>query len=229
MVEINGRANIKLYNQDCMPALEDMEENEYSLAITDPPYGGGNNEDWEGKDRSRFDGRFDKYKIERTGGDWAEKYGKEINHWDTPPSDEYFEQLFKISKNQIIWGGNYYELPPNRCFLIWRKLTISEDFSMAMCEYAWSSFDDNAKWIEIAPQNSNRFHPTQKPVKLYKWLLKNYAEEGDKILDTHLGSMSIAIACWDMGYDLVGYEIDEDYFEKGVKRVKQHTNQMKLF
>src|SRR6056297_596713 len=140
---ITGRADIKLYNQDCMTALEAMEENQFDLAIVDPPYGGANNKEWEKKERSRFGGLFDKYKIERTGGTWVDKYGKNIRHWDLSPDKEYFELLSKVSKNQIIWGGNYYELPPNRHFLIWRKLTISESFSMAMCEYAWSSFNDN--------------------------------------------------------------------------------------
>jgi hypothetical protein len=111
-----------------------------------------------------FGGLFDHYEISatRTGGTWSKKYGADITHWDVAPPPEYFNELFRISRNQIIWGGNYFGLPPTRCFLIWRKLTISEAFSMAMCEYAWTSFDDNAKWIELAPQGTAsepRFHP----------------------------------------------------------------------
>lgn len=181
--------------------------------------------------RSRFGGIFDKYKIEctRTGGGWANDNAKKIKHWDIAPNINYFEELFRVSKNQIIWGGNYFLLPPTRCFLVWRKLTISESFTMAMCEYAWTSFNDNAKWIEIAPQNDQgkaRFHPTQKPVKLYSWILNKYAKAGDKILDTHLGSGSIAISCHDMGYDLTGYEIDQDYYNAAAKRLENHKRQM---
>ena len=100
---------------------------------------------------------------------------------------------------------------------------------MAMAEYAWSSFNQNSKWIELAPQDTNRFHPTQKPVKLYSWILQNYAKEGDKILDTHLGSGSIAIACHDLKYDLTGCEIDKDYFSSMLERVKIHQSQLSLF
>lgn len=190
--------------------------------------------DWSNRARSRFGGIFDKYDIKatRTGGVSAAKFGDKIEHWDVAPSMEYFNELARVSKNQIIWGGNYFPLPPTRCFLVWRKLTISESFTMAMCEYAWTSFNDNSKWIEIAPQNDGghkRFHPTQKPIKLYSWQLRNYAKEGFKILDTHLGSGSIAIACHDMGFDLTGYEIDKDYYDAAVKRLKNHQKQGQLF
>jgi len=191
---------------------------------------GGGGQDWTTKDRSRFGGIFDKYKITAspTGDGYAEKFGSKIKHWDVAPSPAYFDELARVSKNQIIWGGNYFNLPATRCFLVWRKLTISESFTMAMCEYAWTSFNDNAKWIEIAPQGTAgkvRFHPTQKPVKLYAWVLNNYAKPGFKILDTHLGSGSIAIACHDMGYDLTGYEIDKDYYNAAVKRLENHQKQ----
>ena len=195
---------------------------------------GGGNIAWEQKDRSRFGGRFDKYQIKasRTGRTWAEKYESKVKHWDIAPDEKFFNELARVSKNQIIWGGNYFPLPPTRCFLIWRKLTISESFSMAMCEYAWTSFNDNAKWIEIAPQGTSkeeRFHPTQKPVKLYKWCLQNYAKPGDKILDTHGGSCSLAIACHDMGFDLDAYEIDKSYFQAACKRLETHKKQLRLF
>ncbi len=113
--------------------------------------------------------------VERTGGKtWAEKYGQNISHWDVAPPKKYFEELARVSKNQIIWGGNYFDLPPTRCFLVWKKTTISENFSMAMAEYAWTSFNENAKVFEHAPQGTAtdpRFHPTQKPVALYEWIL----------------------------------------------------------
>ncbi len=209
-----------------MDLMAKYPNNHFDLAIVDPPYGGGGDEKKEGG--KRFGGRFDKYKLSRDGGR-SKKYDKKILNWDYAPDQSYFDELFRVSKNQIIWGGNYFALPPNRGFLVWRKLTISESFSMAMCEYAWSSFNSNAKWIELAPQDSNRFHPTQKPVKIYSWILNNYAKTGDKVLDTHLGSGSIAIACYDMGFQLTGCEIDKEYYDNMIKRVKTHTSQLRLF
>lgn len=155
--------------------------------------------------------------------------GKKIISWDVAPKQEYFEELFRVSRNQIIWGGNYFSLPPTRCFLIWRKLTISENFTMAMAEYAWTSFNSNAKVFEYAPQDTTRFHPTQKPIALYAWIFKLYAEKGMKILDTHLGSGSSRIAAYDAGLDFVGYEIDKVYFDKQEERFARHAAQQNLF
>lgn len=126
-------------------------------------------------------------------------------------------------------GGNYFELPPTRCFIIWKKLTISENFTMAMAEYAWTSFNENAKVFECAPQDKNRFHPTQKPVKLYEWILNRYAKEGDTILDTHVGSASSLIACHNTNHKYVGFEIDQDYYVKAKQRLDQETAQMNIF
>ena len=157
---------------------------------------------------------------------------KKIIAWDVAPGQEYFNELFRVSRNQIIWGGNYFNLPPTRCFLVWRKLTISESFTMAMAEYAWTSFNSNAKVFEAAPQGKpgdGRIHATQKPIALYEWILKNYAKPGDTILDTHMGSQSSRIAAWNLGFDYTGYEIDPEYFEKGCERFERHTAQMNLF
>lgn len=170
--------------------------------------------------------------VQRTGGTWAEKYAKKIISWDTAPEKEYFQELFRVSRNQIIWGGNYFELPPTRCFLVWRKLTISDSFSMAMAEYAWTSFNENAKVFEYAPQGKPgdiRFHPCQKPVALYKWILDKYAHKGDIILDTHVGSASSLIACDQMGYNYIGFEIDEVYYAKAKERLERETAQMTIF
>lgn len=172
---------------------------------------------WGGTAYNRFGGRFDRYKN-----------GKIIS-WDTAPEKEYFEELFRISRNQIIWGGNYFELPPTRCFLIWRKLTISENFTMAMCEYAWTSFNSNAKIYEYAPQDKTRFHPTQKPVALYEWILSRYAKDGDIILDTHVGSASSLIACHRTRHKFVGFEINKEYYEKALKRLKEEQAQISIF
>ena len=153
--------------------------------------------------------------------------------WDVAPSEEVFEEVFRVSKNQIIWGGNYFNLPPTRCFVVWDKLSISAEFSMAMCEYAWTSFKGkNAKRWEGAPQGTKadpRFHPTQKPVGLYKFLLQQFASEGDRILDPFLGSGSSRIAAWEMGFDFVGCEIDTGYFTMQEQRFEEYTSQGNLF
>jgi len=150
------------------------------------------------------------------------KYG--TIDWDVAPPQEYWDKLFRVSKNQIIWGGNYFCLPPTRCFVIWRKLTISESFSMAMAEYAWTSFFGNAKVFECAPQGNAkepRIHACQKPVALYQFLLRHFAKQGDKIFDSHLGSQSSRIAAYGMGYDFYGCEVDETYFKQGCERFER--------
>jgi len=121
----------------------------------------------------------------------------------------------------IIWGGNYFPLPPSRNFIVWRKRTISEGFSMAMAELAWTNLPGNAKVFEYAPQNPARFHPTQKPVPLYKWLLEKYAKPGWKILDTHGGSFSSGVAALELGFEYTGIELDEDYFNMAMARMRE--------
>ena len=190
--------------------------------------------DWLHRPRSRFGGRFSKYEIKatRTGGTWAEKYESKITHWDVAPGPEYFKELFRVSKNQIIWGGNYFDLPPTRCFIVWRKLTISEGFTLAMCEYAWTSFNANAKYFEFAPQgrpNEPRIHPTQKPVELYSFCLRHFAKAGDKILDTHAGSGSALIAAYYRNLPWMGFEIDEGYYQKAQARIKKEMSKGFLF
>lgn len=168
----------------------------------------------------------------RTGGRWAAKYAKKIVAWDNAPSKEYFDELFRVSEQQIIWGGNYFGLPPTRCFLIWDKQNISDTFSMAMCEYAWTSFNENAKIFRMVPQNMNfgtRFHPTEKPMELYAWIYNLFAKPGYRILDTHLGSGSSRLAAYDAGLDFVGCEIDKEYFEKQEERFMDYTAQTNLF
>lgn len=152
---------------------------------------------------------------------------KKIIAWDVAPGKEYFDELFRVSQAAIIWGGNYFDLPPTRCFLVWKKLTISESFSMAMAEYAWTSFNANAKVFECAPQgkpNDPRFHATQKPIDLYRWIFANYAKPGMTILDTHLGSGSSRIAAYEAGLNFVGTEIDPVYFKKQEERFERMTD-----
>lgn len=207
------------YNMDCLEAMRKMKDNEFDLAVVDPPYGGGGTQSALTQSGS----------VKRTGGTWAARYEK-ITEWDVAPEKEYFDELFRVSRNQIIWGGNYFDLPPTRCFIIWDKTNVPENFSMAMAEYAWTSFNANAKIARLpASGQKDRFHPTQKPIALYKWIYKNYANAGDKILDTHLGSGSSRIAAHDMGFDFVGYEIDPEYFERQEARFNKHTEQLNFF
>ena len=209
------------FNIDCMEYMKTLPDKAFELAVVDPPYGNGGGE-FSSRNGTRFGGIFDRY-------DKDKKLRKKSN-WDYAPGEDYFKELFRVSKNQIIWGGNYFSLPPCRCFIIWKKTNIPENFSMAMCEYAWCSFNDNAKIIELLSQGiTNRFHPTQKPVALYEWIYSRYAKEGDKILDTHMGSGSSRIAAYNMGFDYVGCEIDKDYFEKEEERFREHSMQINLF
>ena len=200
---------IQITNEDNMALMARYPDNYFSLAICDPPYGIG-----------------DKFK----GGTSGKMQFNEVveKGWDCIPSDRYFKELFRVSKNQIIWGGNYFDLPPTRCFIVWDK-QISEDFTLAMAELAWTSFDKLAKIYKLPTPKNGKIHPTQKPIKLYKWLLDKYAKEGDKILDSHLGSGSIAIACHDYGFELTACELDKDYYDKAIERIKNHVAQQRLF
>jgi site-specific DNA-methyltransferase (adenine-specific) len=199
----------EVYLEDCVTALKRYADNHFDLAIVDPPYGIG-----------------DKFKGGKTG---KMNFNEIVNKdWDKVPSDEYFAELQRVSKNQIIWGGNYFNLPPTRCFIVWDKI-ISEDFSLAMAELAWTSFDKLAKIYKLQVPKNGKIHPTQKPVKLYDWLLHNYAKPNDLILDTHLGSGSSRIAAYKGGFNFVGFEIDQEYYEKQEKRFNDFKSQLRLF
>lgn len=217
------------YNMDCMDGMKEFPDGFFDLAIVDPPYGTGGKEF---ASETRFGERFSKYnrqqdkKIKHGCGHW--KYADV--EWDVAPDETYFDELFRISRNQIIWGGNYFNLPACRCFLIWYKTTIPENFSMSMAEYAWTSFNDNAKVFSFKSSGiKGRFHPTQKPVELYAWILNNYANPGDKILDTHVGSASSLVACRELGFKYVGFEIDKDYYDMAKKRLDAAEAQGNIF
>lgn len=236
---------INFFHGDCMEFMKDKPDGYYDLAVVDPPYGGGGipspTEKADSADGSNATiSQNQNMKICRTGGSWSVKYqlpqggvfDHSIEFWDYPPTTEYFDELFRVSKNQIIWGGNYFTLPPCRCFLVWRKLSISEAFSMSMVEYAWTSFNANSKAFEATPQGNakdSRFHPTQKPIKLYKWCIGMFAEKGWKLLDTHGGSMSSAVAAYELGLDMDICEINDFYFQKGKERVEKAMKQQFLF
>ena len=205
-----------VYNVDCVEYMRTLPDKYFDLACADPPYSYAGSEEF--AKRKRFNkGRFGRYR--NVDGQFID-----IDEWDKTPEDAFFEELFRVSKNQIIWGANYFDgMPATRCFLIWKK-QIPENFSMAMCEYAWTSFDDNAKVVEFRQQSTNedvRFHPTQKPVELYAWILRNYAKEGDLIFDPMMGSQSSRIAAYKMGFDYVGCEIEPIYFNKGNERFEK--------
>jgi len=205
-----------------MEAMKEMQDNQFDLAIVDPPY-------FEEYGKEIYPGA----EISTTG---IKRNRFESKHWDVP-NQEYFDELFRVSKNQIIWGCNYYaKCIPSVGRIVWDKKNDKSTFSK--CELASHSFGlrvDQFRYTwngmlqEDMKNKETRIHPTQKPVKLYEWLLMNYANKGDKILDTHLGSGSIAIACHNLGFDLTGYEIDEDYFQAAVKRYQQHKNQLRIF
>ncbi len=216
---------INLYKGDCFEAMKSMKDNQYSLAIVDPPFGIG------------FDGENSSMVTNNTSGKWNGAKGKGYvrKDWDNEkPTDEYFNQLLRVTKNQIIWGGNYFSLPPSGGWVVWDKKK-PENFSLSMAELAWVSHSERILifrylWHGFQKQQpEERFHPTQKPVALYKWLLKNYAKPGDTILDTHGGSRSLAIACYDLGFDHDSWEIDPDYHADSVKRFEQHTKQVQIF
>lgn len=179
---------------------------------------------------------FDRYHIGSTDGrDLGSEIpgptkGGGITHWDIAPPPEYFDELARVSRAQIIWGGNYFDLPPTRCFVVWDK-GIPEKFTMAMCEYAWTSFNANAKLFRYMPQGKKgeRFHPTQKPVALYTWLLKLYSKPGMKILDTHAGSASSLVACHRAGLEAWGFEIDPEYYRLASERLARECAQVGLF
>lgn len=188
-----------------MEYMSTVEDKFFDLAIVDPPYG-----------------------IGISSNPVRQMHDKK--QWDNAiPNDDYFKELFRVSKNQIIWGGNYFPLPPSQGFLIWDKKQ-PEDFSLAMCEFAWSSIQSPAKiWRYSVLTERDKIHPTQKPVDLYGWILNRYAKEGDKIFDSHLGSGSIAIACHKYKFDLTACEIDTEYFEAANKRYLNHISQTSLF
>lgn len=202
----------RLYNMDCMDGMKQFPDKYFELAIVDPPY----------RDATENQPTKD---MRRNGT---------LKNFGDKPSPEYFSELFRVSKNQIIWGANNFNLPNYKGFVVWRKLTISEVFTMSMAEIAYISqgLGTTSKVFEYAPQgtlNDPRIHPTQKPVALYEWLLRHYANTGDKILDTHVGSASSLIACHNMSFEYIGFELDPQYYAKATERLETFKAQQSLF
>ena len=198
-------------NEDNMQLMARYDDNHFDLAIVDPPYG------------------IERFKAKDGGNSKKIKsFGDKDKNWNNiKPKTKYWSELFRISKYQIIWGSNNFSLPTSEYFIIWDKMQMMPSF--AQCEQAWTNCKVPAKIYRKRSIDPDRIHPTQKPIALYEWLLMNYAKEGDKILDTHLGSGSIAIACHNLGFDLTACELDKDYFEAAMKRLKQHQAQLTMF
>jgi site-specific DNA-methyltransferase (adenine-specific) len=229
---------MKITNEDNMELMARYPDKYFDLAIVDPPYGIGASK--QSQSSSKMKGR--KNSVIKRSNLKSKEWDNEI------PNKEYFDELFRVSKEQIIWGGNYFPLPLINSWLIWNKLQLLETRSDG--EMAWTSFKKPLKIVPLLQDGFKRgqnvgynqpviynepfsgkqtIHPTQKPVALYKWLLDKYAKPTDKILDTHLGSGSIAIACHDYGFDLTACELDKEYFDKAMQRINNHTAQTKLF
>lgn len=215
--------SIEFLNIDCMDYMAGCEDNAFDLAIVDPPYGigiDGQKQD----DRAAGSGKYHASK-------WTRKH-YEFKGWDVAPGREYFTELMRVSENQIVWGGNYFTkyLPPTKAWVFWYK--GQHDLTMSDGEMAWTSLKKVTRHFQLnrmALTMEGTIHPTQKPVKLYDWLLHNYSKPGQRILDTHGGSMSSAIAAHYFGVDMVICELDKDYFDAGVKRFNLATAQQSLF
>jgi len=213
---MNLTDKITITNEDNMELMARYPDKYFDLAIVDPPYG-----------IARFGNRVElSNRLCKSA---------KLNEWDIKPSEEYFNELFRISKFQIIWGANNFILPTTEYFLIWNKKQTVENFASA--EYAWTNIKKPAQIFDYSihktmadrKEEGGKIHPTQKPVALYKWILDKYAKENDKILDTHLGSGSIAIACHDYGFELTACELDKEYYDKSIQRIKDHVAQQRLF
>ena len=192
------------YNIDCLDYMRGLPDKYFSLAIADPPYGI--------KDAGGQTGGSGKLK----GRVFNNGY---IDRWDKAPSQDFFDELLRVSKNQIIWGGNYFNLPPTRCFICWDKVQPWPNFSQ--CEFAWTSFDHPAKLFTFDNRTGDKIHPTQKPVELYAYCLKHFAKAGDTLFDPMTGSGSSRIAAYKMGFDFTGCELDKDYFDKAEERFRR--------
>lgn len=198
----------EVYNMDCMEYMRTLPDKAFSLAVVDPPYGIGS---------SMFRMRNRYHGAGKLAGRIMHATADKFENWDVAPPQEYFDELFRVSRNQIIRGGNYFNLPPCRCVIAWDKVQPWENFSQV--EIAWTSFDMPAKLFRFDNRRGDRkIHATQKPVELYAWIYKTFAKEGDTILDTHLGSGSSRIAAWFAGLDFVGCEIDRDYYDAAERR-----------
>lgn len=217
----------EVYNCDCMEFMKTLPDKFFDLAIVDPPYGIGQpkQENLKGYNgRKSLEERLIKNRLNNGSGKLKNRSLNTMNcEWDNSiPSLEYFVELKRISNSQIIWGGNYFPLPPTRCIICWDKVQPWENFSQ--WEMAWTSFDSPAQLFRYDNRTGDKIHPTAKPIELYSWLIFKYAKKGDKIFDSHMGSQSSRIAAFKMGFDYWGCELDEDYFRDGCARFEKECH-----
>lgn len=220
------------YNMDCMEAMRGFPDGYFELAIVDPPYGISADKFANGSNRKHVSTAK---RLNDGRGKLMDRILNKSNYsWDAAPPDKtYFDELFRVSRNQIIWGGNYFDLPPTRGIIVWDKIQPWENFSQV--ELAWTSFDKPAALFRYSntssanPDHVGKIHPTQKPIALYSWLLARYAKPGDKILDTHAGSASSLVACHRAGFDAWGFEIDPGYYASASQRLERERSQVTLF
>jgi len=224
--------SVELLNVDCMEYMRGLPDKYFDLAIVDPPYGIGapkqsNLKGYDG--RQSLEERIVKNRLNSGSGTLKDRALNTMNcEWDNAiPDSAYFLELMRVSVHQIIWGGNYFPLPPSRCIICWDKVQPWENFSQI--ELAWTSFDSPAQIYKYDNRTGGKIHPTQKPIALYEWLLFKYAKPGQRILDTHLGSGSSAIAAHYFCVDFVGCELDKDYYDAACKRFDLQTAQISLF
>lgn len=213
------------YNMDCMEGMKQYPDKYFDLAVVDPPYG----INAPNMGATPCQRRYGNKRLNSGGGKLKHRILNQTNvTWDNAiPSDEYFDELTRVAHTLIIWGGNYFDLPPSRCIIVWDKVQPWENFSQV--EIAWTSMDKPAQIYKFDNRTGDKIHPTQKPVELYSWIYHKYLPEGGKVIDTHLGSGSNRIAAHKAGnIDFVGYEIDKDYFEAQEKRFKLVTSQLTL-
>lgn len=201
----------KIINKDCLEVIKSLPDNSIDLVLTDPPYGlNKNSSQGAGKLKNRI---FNQGKISE--------------NWDSVPEKEYFDEIFRVSKNQIIWGGNYFNLPTCRCFLVWDKCQPWQNFSQV--EYAWTSFDKPAKLFKFDNRIGGKIHPTQKPVQLFEWCVDNFSNKGDLILDCYSGSGTTAIACHNLKRNFICIEKNKEFYDLSVERLIQAQKQETLF
>jgi len=224
----------QVFNMDCIEGMKQYPDKYFELAIVDPPYGIGFD-----KENTTMSAGLRKDGTKRKMKSWANPKPKGYisKNWDNNiPNQDYFIELFRVSKNQIIWGGNYMTefLKPHGGWIVWEK-GVPDGMTLSQAELAYNTCLNSVNIVKVLwagykkANNEERFHPTQKPVALYKWILNKYAKESDKILDTHLGSGSSRIAAYDLGFEFTGFELDKDYFDASQKRFEQHTSQLVLF
>jgi site-specific DNA-methyltransferase (adenine-specific) len=229
------------FNMDCLEYMRQCKDQQFSLLFTDPPYGDAGSGEYTNRDTSRFGQMFERYHSDlkpvrpktnhASGGNTFGKYGDECKHWDTAPSEDWWNEAWRIAENLMIWGGNYFDLPPSRNFIIWLK-PVAEDFSLAQMEYCWVSIPGNSRIIRARPQDKFRFHPTQKPLETFlkplEWNIK-HIDKDKGIFDPFMGSGTSRIAAYEMGINYTGIELNKTYFDKQEARFAEHIAKGNLY